>query len=150
MQAICTAPNTFTFSFLREGAAAPTLVENVVLPGSIDQVEFYDYNGGSGDNENFYFNRMWLTTAPGEGPGPGIESAVYDSATDKLTLALPGGYSLTKVEGADCALTGQAFVWSNLVESTDYTVEGGNVILETAAPMPSRRIVRFGIAPSDP
>ena len=150
VQATCTAPNTFTFSFLREGAAAPTLVENVVLPGGIDQVEFYDYNGGSGDNENFFFNRMWLTTAPGEGPGPGIESAVYDSATDKLTLALPGGYSLTKVEGADCALTGQAFVWSNLVESTDYTVEGGNVILETTAPMPSRRIVRFGIAPSDP
>ena len=150
VQATCTAPNTFTFSFLQEGAAAPTLVENVVLPGSIDQVEFYDYNGGSGDNENFFFNRMWLTTAPGEGPGPGIESAVYDTATDRLTLALPGGYSLSKVEGADCTVTDRAFVWSNLVENTDYTVEGGNVVLETAAPMPSRRIVRFGITPSGP
>lgn len=85
VQAICTAPNTFTFSFQRGAEETPTLVENVVLPGTIDQVEFYNYNGGSGSEENFYFNRMYLT--PGLPPGPGLEftSGTYDPS-------VPGDY----------------------------------------------------------
>lgn len=71
VQAICTAPNTFTFSFLRGAEETPTLVEDVVLPGTIDQVEFYNFNGGSGVSENFYFNRMWLTE--GLPPDPRLE-----------------------------------------------------------------------------
>jgi hypothetical protein len=61
VQAECTAFNTFTFTLQRDGDIEPVVVPNVVLPGTIDQVEFYNYNGGAGDEENIYFNRMWLT-----------------------------------------------------------------------------------------
>ena len=143
VQVTCTAPNTFTFAFLREGEAAPTEVANVVLPGGIDQIELYNYNGGAGDAENFTFNRMWLSTAPGGGPGPGIESASYNPTTDLLTVAVPAGYGAGTVQGASCTLAGQSFVWSNLVQDTDYTVSGSNVVLNTASPMPSNRVVRI-------
>ena len=89
VQAICTAPNTFTFSFQRGAEETPTLVENVVLPGTIDQVEFYNYNGGSGAEENFYFNRMYLTR-------PGLE---FTSGTREP--AVPGGYEFELTRSGD-------------------------------------------------
>ena len=94
VQAICTAPNTFTFSFLRGAEETPTLVEDIVLPGTIDQIEFYNYNGGSGAEENFYFNRMYLT--PGLPPGPGLEFTfgTYDPS-------VPGDYEFELTRTGD-------------------------------------------------
>lgn len=140
VQAICTAPNTFTFSFLQEGAAAPTLVEDVALPGTIDQVEFYSYNGGSGDAENFTFNRMWLSAAEGPGPAPEIEPITYSGGN--LVCPVPAGFTNGTVYGADCALTAGDWGWVVLTNGVDYTVSGGAVTIPTAAPAPGRRIIR--------
>ncbi len=77
VQAVCTAPNTFDFGFQRAGGEW-VWVEDVVLPGTIDTIEFYNWNGGTGDAENFYFNRMWLTEA--DDPDPALEfiAGVWD------------------------------------------------------------------------
>ncbi len=58
-------------------------------------------------------------------------------------MAVPAGYGAGTVQGASCTLAGQSFVWSNLVQDTDYTVSGSNVVLNTASPMPSNRVVRI-------
>lgn len=59
MQVTCTAENTFTLTLQRARENA-VIVGNILLPGGIDTVEFYNWNGGSGDEENFYFNRMGI------------------------------------------------------------------------------------------
>lgn len=141
VQAICTAPNTFTFSFLRGAEETPVLVEDVVLPGTIDQIEFYNYNGGSGDEQNFYFNRMYVTKAPA-GP-PEIGEIV--SGGSSFTFDVPSGYTLGGVYGADTVLEDGSWDWELLVENIDYTVSGGQVtILGDAA---AHRIIRIGVNP---
>jgi len=137
VQAICTGENTFTFSLQRDGEAA-VLVENVILPGSIDQIEFYNYNGGSGEAENFYFNRMWLSEVAGP-VGPGIASISFNPATDEISFTIPSGYTLVRVEGADCQLVGNGFDWQP-VPATDYTVVGSEVTILTDDPM--RQMIR--------
>lgn len=62
VQVTCTAENTYDLSFQRAGEAA-FVVANVTLPGSIDTVEFYNWNGGSGTEEDFFFNRMGIIGA---------------------------------------------------------------------------------------
>ncbi len=143
VQAICTAPNTFTFSFLRGAEETPVLVEDVVLPGTIDQIEFYNYNGGSGDEENFYFNRMYVTKAPA-GP-PEIGEIVPGAGGSSFTFDVPAGYTLGAVYGADTVLEDGSWDWELLVENTDYTVSGGQVTIlgDTAA----HRIIRIGVNP---
>ncbi len=137
VQAICTGENTFTFSLQRDGEDA-VLVENVILPGSIDQIEFYNYNGGSGEAENFYFNRMWLSEVAGP-VGPGIASISFNPATDEISFTIPSGYTLVRVEGADCQLVGNGFDWQP-VPATDYTVVGSEVTILTDDPM--RQMIR--------
>ena len=141
VQVTCTAPNTFTFSFLREGDAAPTVVADVGLPGGIDQIELYNYNGGSGDAENFTFNRMWLSAALGPEPAPEIEPITY--AAWELGCPVPAGYTNGTVYGADCALTAGDWVWEVLTNGVDYTVSGNMVLVPTAEEgAPARRILR--------
>ncbi|NLG35844.1 MAG: hypothetical protein GX548_10875 [Lentisphaerae bacterium] len=83
IQVVCTAPNTFNFGFQRAGGDW-VWVNDVSLPGTIDQVEFYNFNGGSGDAENFYFNRMWLTA-----PDPALD------LTGPWDLTATGDYEYT-------------------------------------------------------
>ncbi len=126
----CTAENTYTFSLQRDGEAA-VVVADVGLPGAIDQVEFYNYNGGTGDGENFYFNRMWIEGAPAP-VGPVIDAITFDVATGNMSFDVPAGYTLVRVEGADCDVDENgAFPWQVLTENVHYTVDGGKVTLPT-------------------
>ncbi len=128
----CTAENTYTFSLQRDGEAA-VVVADVRLPGAIDQVEFYNYNGGTGDGENFYFNRMWIEGAPAP-VGPVIDAITFDVATGNMSFDVPAGYTLVRVEGADCDVDENgAFPWQVLTENVHYTVDGGKVTLLTDA-----------------
>lgn len=143
VQVTCTAPNVFTVSVLREGEAAPIVMADVALSGVIDQVEFYDYNGGQGEAENFNFNRMWLTKAPGVASNPPIASITFIPATGNFTFEVPAGYTLATVYGADNALVGGDWNWLPLVLDTDYTVSGGVVTILTDAA--ARKIIRIGL-----
>ncbi|MGI6599230.1 MAG: hypothetical protein ACOX3F_05935 [Kiritimatiellia bacterium] len=128
----CTAENTYTFSLQRDGEAA-VVVADVWLPGAIDQVEFYNYNGGSGDEENFYFNRMGIEGASAP-VGPVIDAITFDVATGNMSFDVPAGYTLVRVEGADCDVDENgAFPWQVLTENVHYTVDGGKVTLLTDA-----------------
>ena len=128
----CTAENTYTFSLQRDGEAA-VVVADVALPGAIDQVEFYNYNGGSGDEENFYFNRMGIEGASAP-VGPVIDAITFDVATGNMSFDVPAGYALVSVEGADCDVDENgAFPWQVLTENVHYTVDGGKVTLLTDA-----------------
>ncbi len=91
VQAESTAPNTFTFTFVRDGDVEPTVVPGIVLPGTIDQIQFYNYNGGAGDEENLYFNRMWLTEA-GD-PDPALE---FIGGTWDVTVVGPYEYTIRR------------------------------------------------------
>ncbi|MFY9181434.1 MAG: hypothetical protein WAO89_03875 [Kiritimatiellia bacterium] len=128
----CTAENTYTFSLQRDGEAA-VVVADAGLPGAIDQVEFYNYNGGSGDEENFYFNRMGIEGASAP-VGPVIDAITFDVATGNMSFDVPAGYTLVRVEGADCDVDENgAFPWQVLTENVHYTVDGGKVTLLTDA-----------------
>ena len=128
----CTAENTYTFSLQRDGEAA-VVVADAGLPGAIDQVEFYNYNGGSGDEENFYFNRMGIEGASAP-VGPVIDAITFDVATGNMSFDVPAGYALVSVEGADCVVDANgAFPWQVLTENVHYTVDGGKVTLLTDA-----------------
>ena len=128
----CTAENTYTFSLQRDGEAA-VVVADVGLPGAIDQVEFYNYNGGSGDEENFYFNRMGIEGASAP-VGPVIDAITFDVATGNMSFDVPAGYALVSVEGADCVVDANgAFPWQVLNVGEHYTVDGGKVTLLTDA-----------------
>jgi len=59
VQVTCTAENTYDLSFQRAREVA-FVVTNVTLPGGIDTVEFYNWNGGSGSEQDFFFNRMGI------------------------------------------------------------------------------------------
>lgn len=142
VQATCTAPNTFTFSFLRTGDAEPQLVENVGLPGSIDQVEFYSYDGGEGDEQNFYFNRMWLTKSSAPEPAPDFgEDLIVVGGQPVFTV--PAGYTLGTVYGADNELVAGGWNWKPLEIGTDYTVAGNVVTLLTD--VNKRQVIRIGL-----
>ena len=128
----CTAENTYTFSLQRDGEAA-VVVADAGLPGAIDQVEFYNYNGGSGDEENFYFNRMGIEGASAP-VGPVIDAITFDVATGNMSFDVPAGYALVSVEGADCVVDANgAFPWQVLNVGEHYTVDGGKVTLLTDA-----------------
>lgn len=146
VQVTCTAENTFTFSLQRDGETAVS-VPNVELPGGIDQVEFYNFNGGSGDEENFYFNCMWIQ-GEGEEPGPDgpvIDVIVFDPQTGDLSFNVPAGYSLLRVEGADCVVDEQgALDWQPLVENADYTRTNGEVTILTEAA--ARLMIRVALS----
>ncbi len=80
--------------------------------------------------------------APGRPP---IETLTFDPATGDMGFALPAGYTLGTVQGADTALVAGDWAWSNLVEGVDYTLSGDQVtILTDAAP---RQIIRIGVLP---
>ena len=133
VQVLCMGDNTFSFSFQREGEEEIVL-RDVVLPGSIDQIEFYNYNGGSGSNQDFYFNRMWLTRGSEPEPGPGVVALTYSAATKQFSFGAPEGYSIGTIEAADCAMgaNGDWANWRTLVAGVDYVVDGnGNVTLQT-------------------
>ena len=83
--------------------------------------------------DSFYFNRMWIEGAPAP-VGPVIDAITFDVATGNMSFDVPAGYTLVRVEGADCDVDENgAFPWQVLTENVHYTVDGGKVTLLTDA-----------------
>lgn len=75
-------------------------------------------------------------------PDQPIGEIAFNSATGDFSFAIPAGYDLGSVYGADCALVGGDWDWQPLTLDVDYEVDGDVVtILGDAA---GRRIIRIG------
>ena len=69
-------------------------------------------------------------------------------ANTNLTISTPPGFVPATVRGADCALVAGDWAWEVMTNGVDYTVSGlTNVVIPTAAPAPSRRIIRIDLLP---
>jgi hypothetical protein len=90
------ANGLYTIRMQREGEAAVVLTD-VDLFGSIDQVEFYNFNGGQGEAENLYVNRMWISAAPDQPVGPEISGFSFTSGQPQVALSGVAGTSYTLV-----------------------------------------------------
>ena len=76
-------------------------------------------------------------------PNPPIETLSYNPATRSLGFAVPSGYALGAVYGADAVATNQYWTFLPLSNGVDYVVTGTNVVLTTTNA--ARRIVRIGL-----
>jgi hypothetical protein len=77
-------------------------------------------------------------------PAPEIPQITYVIGTG-LTFALPLGYALASVYGADSELSGQSWPWILLSSPTDYVVDAGIVTIKTTPAV--RRMIRIGLTP---
>ncbi|HPT15940.1 MAG TPA: hypothetical protein PK388_01515, partial [Kiritimatiellia bacterium] len=64
-------------------------------------------------------------------PNPPIETLSYNPATRSLGFAVPSGYALGAVYGADAKTTNQYWTFLPLSNGVDYVVTGTNVVLTT-------------------
>ena len=75
-------------------------------------------------------------------PDQPIGQITFNPATGDFSFALPAGYGVGSVYGADCQLVGGDWDWQLLEPETDYTVAGGVVTIVGDAAQ--RRIIRIG------
>ena len=68
------------------------------------------------------------------------------NGTGNFSFAVPSGYALSRVLGADTSLNDKSLVWSNLTANVHYTNTAGNVTILTISN--SRKILRIGLTPS--
>ena len=68
------------------------------------------------------------------------------NGTGNFNFAVPSGYALSRVLGADASLNDKSLVWSNLTANVHYTNTAGNVTILTIPN--SRKILRIGLTPS--
>ncbi|NCA82553.1 MAG: hypothetical protein EOM72_07360 [Opitutae bacterium] len=73
--------------------------------------------------------------------GPRLD-VTYAGDARNFLFTIPAGYRLGSVHGADMAVAGAGFVWSNLTEGLHYTVDGANVTIQPAG---SRKLMRMGL-----
>ena len=79
-------------------------------------------------------------------PSTLIQPVEFDPEVVGYTIAVPTGYSLTAVHGADTMLPNGVWDWKLLDEGTDYTVTNGVVtLLTTGDSIPSLRVVLLGL-----
>ena len=98
---------------------------------------------GSGN----YSNTVLLTVAA-DLPPADIGDITFLPASGNFTFVLPAGYTTpVNVYGADAALSGRAWVVSNLVEGVDYTRVDDPVTILTHTG--KRQMIRIGV-PSSP
>ena len=75
--------------------------------------------------------------------GPDFGEDIQVNGEGNLEFTLPAGYQLNHVYGADCALDAGDWDWQELVQDTDYTVDGNTVTIIAAG----RKILRIGMIP---
>ncbi len=92
-----------------------------------------------------YTNTALLTVA-GVATQPDIPPINFVPASGNFTFSVPAGYALNRVRGADTAVSGQAWVFSNLTLGVHYTVSGTNVTVLTVPQ--SRKIIQIGVNPA--
>jgi len=89
-------------------------------------------------------NMINFTVAAAAATNPPIASITFVAGTG-FTFEVPGGYALSRVEGADAVVAGNEFTWTTLSSPTDYTVSGTTVTILRAAA--ERRMVRIWLTP---
>lgn len=78
-----------------------------------------------------------------------IQSIVFDPETAGLVFAVPDGFALHAVYGADAVLPGGDWNWWPCKEGTHYTVTNGVVTFKTTgANATAQKIIRLGLLPS--
>jgi hypothetical protein len=78
-----------------------------------------------------------------------IQQVEFDPEVDGFVFALPAGYALTDVYGADTVLPGGDWNWQTLVRNTHYTytfTNGVVTLLTTGEGIPAFRIIRLGLS----
>ena len=75
-------------------------------------------------------------------PDQPIGQITFNPATGDFSFAIPVGYGVGSVYGADCQLVGGDWDWQLLEPETDYAVAGGIVTIVGDAAQ--RRIIRIG------
>lgn len=88
------------------------------------------------------YNVYPVSSAPAIGP------VYYDVGTGEMSFSVPATYTLVSVEGADNALVGDGFVWSTLVENTDYTLNIPGDIVTMLTGVTPRRVIRIRVTPT--
>lgn len=78
---------------------------------------------------------------------PSIEAVALNVEAGEIELRIPSGYDLVSVEAAPIAVLDGSWIWSELLEGVDYTVNGGIVTI-TGAVSPGQ-IIRVKIAKSE-
>ena len=82
---------------------------------------------------------------------PDIGPITFVPGTGAFSFTVPGGFTLSKVQGAGTALVGGDLSWTDLVPDTDYTLTAGVVtILTKAAGAPAQRLVRIWVTSTPP
>ncbi|MDR0993646.1 MAG: hypothetical protein LBN38_03645 [Verrucomicrobiota bacterium] len=85
--------SSYTWTFTR-GSETVT-VSDVVFSGTVDGFQVYSYNGGNGDENNLYFNRMYIEQAVPPAPGLSI-SGIWnpdEAKTYTFTLNALNGFT---------------------------------------------------------
>ena len=78
-------------------------------------------------------------------PDQPIGQITFNPATGDISFAIPDGFGVGSVYGADCQLVGGDWDWQPLEQGVDYTVSGGIVTIVGDAAR--RRIIRIGWRP---
>ena len=76
-------------------------------------------------------------------PSVSIGAIVPEPGGGQFGFAVPEGYQLNRVQGADLALAGQNWQWSNLTEGVNYLLSNSTLTILTE-PLP-RQIIRIGV-----
>ena len=126
---VVTVPATATFG---AGETAITFLATGVAYGSATLTATDAVSGATADyGVTFALN-----------PDQPIGEITFNPATGDLSFAIPAGYGVGSVYGADCQLVGGDWDWQLLVQDTDYVVAAGIVTIVGDAAQ--RRIIRIG------
>lgn len=97
----------------------------------------------TGDFADIQIDDIVMTPYAGTGPQVSIGAITSDSGGGRYGFAVPEGYQLNRVQGADLALAGQNWQWSNLTEGVEYLLSNSTLTILTE-PL-SRQIIRIGV-----
>ena len=92
-------------------------------------------------------NTVTLVISEGGGDEPPPIPAITFMAGTGFSFELPAGHTVARVEGADAAVAGDAFTWTDLSSPADYEVVGTQVTIKSAPQ--DRRLIRvvFNVTP---
>jgi hypothetical protein len=134
-EGVATVPVTATFG---EGETAITFLATFVAYGSTTLTATDAVSGATAD-----FGVTYSIN-----PEPPIGEITFDVGTGDFSFAIPEGYDLGTVWGADFVPNAeQDWDWVALVPDTDYTVDAGTGVITILGDAAARRIIRIGWLP---
>jgi hypothetical protein len=121
-------PPIFAFTFNQAGNWTLTAVANTTSGIISNTVTLVISEGGGGDER------------------PPIPAITFIAGTG-FSFELPAGHTVARVQGADAAVAGDVFAWTDLSSPADYEVVGTQVTIKSAPQ--DRRLIRvvFNVTP---